>query len=103
RDAPVAELENIDMRRRADDAVAQLALEPRHQRQRDEDGHDADHEADDRDERDLRDERLLAPREQVANGNEQLEGGVVHWGPLTIRRHVGAGVLKVPTCCSWWC
>ena len=77
-DARTRRLEDVDVRRGAEDAVAQLALQAGHQRQRDEQRHDADHHADDRDERDERDERLLAPREQVAEGDEQLEGQIAH-------------------------
>ena len=40
-----ARLQHVDVGRRTDDAVAQLALEAGHQRQRDEQSHDADHHA----------------------------------------------------------
>ena len=68
-----ADLEDVDVRGRADDAIAQLALQAGHQRERDEQRHHADGHAEHRDQRDQRDERLLAPRQQIAQGDEELE------------------------------
>ena len=67
-------LPDVDVRVRAEDAIAQLLLEPGHQRERDDQRHDADRDAERRDERDDRDERLLALGEQVAQRDVQLEG-----------------------------
>ena len=69
-----ASLEHVDMRRRPDDAIAQLALQAGHQRQHDEQRHHADGHADGGDERDERDERLFPAGQQVADGDEELEG-----------------------------
>ena len=69
-----AGLEDVDVRRRTDDAIAQLALQSGHQRERDEQRHHADGDAEHRDQRDQRDERLLAPRQQIAQRDEELEG-----------------------------
>ena len=74
-----AGLPDVDVRRRAEDAIAQLALQAGHQRQRDDQRHDADGDADRRDQRDDRDERLLAAGEQVAEGDEQLEAHASTW------------------------
>ena len=70
-----AGLEDVDVRGRADDAIAELALQAGHQRERDEQRHDPDGHAEHRDQRDQRDERLLAPRQQIPQCDEQLEGG----------------------------
>ena len=71
-----AALPDEDVRVRAEDAIAQLLLQPGHQRQRDDERHDADRHAERRDERDDGDERLLALGEQVAQRDVQLEGDV---------------------------
>jgi len=62
--------------RRPDDPVAQLALEPRHQRKRDEKRHHAHRHAQDRDQRDERNEGLLPPGEEIPQGDEQFEGQI---------------------------
>ena len=67
------------MRVRAKDPIAQLLLEAGHHRQRDDDRADADGDTDDRNQRDDRDERLLPLREQVADGDVELEGDLHQW------------------------
>src|SRR6185503_6027399 len=57
----------------SDDAVAQLLLEAGHQRQGDHQRHHADRHAQRRDRRDDRDESLLPLREEVPEGDVQLE------------------------------
>ena len=60
--AVVRDAASASRRRRArstEDAIAQLALQAGHQRQRDDERHHADGDAERRDERDDRDERLL--------------------------------------------
>ena len=69
---------DVDVRIRADDAVAELLLQTGHQRQRDDERHDADGDAERRDERDDGDERLLPLGEQVAERDVELEGHVHH-------------------------
>ena len=70
-------LEHVDMRLRADDAITQLALEAGHQGQHDEERHHTDGHADGGDQRDERNEGLLPAGQQVADGDEELEGEVV--------------------------
>jgi hypothetical protein len=65
---------DVDVRVGAEDAIAELLLEPGHQRQRDDQRHDADRDPEGRDHRDHRDERLLSFGEQVPEGDVQLEG-----------------------------
>ena len=57
-------LEDAHVSGRSDEPIAQLALQARHQRQRDQQRHHADSDAEHRNERDQRDERLLAPGER---------------------------------------
>ena len=66
-------LEHIHVRVRSEDAIAQLLLEPGHDRERDDHRHHADADAERRDERDDGDERLLAFREQIAERDVQFE------------------------------
>ena len=66
-------LRQIDVRHGAEQFGTQLALEARHQRERDDERHHADGDADGREERHERDARLAARREQVAKRDEQLE------------------------------
>jgi hypothetical protein len=67
-------LEHVDMRRRADDAITQLALKAGHQRKHDEERHHADGHADGGDQRIERNERLFPAGQQVADSDEELEG-----------------------------
>ena len=69
---------DVDVGARAEDAVAELLLETGHQRQCDDERHDADRHAKRGDERDDRDERLLPLRQQIPEGDVQLEGQVSH-------------------------
>jgi len=68
-----AGLPDVDVRGRPENAVAQLTLQTCHQRQRDDQRHDADRDANGGDERDKGDERLLPARQEVAKGDEELE------------------------------
>ncbi len=72
-DAGAADLEHVDVRRGTDDAIAQFPLQAGHERERDEQRHDTDHDAESRDQRDERDEGLFAPGQQVTDRDEQLE------------------------------
>ena len=64
---------DVDVRVGAEDAVADLLLQARHDGERDDDRRDADGDADDRDERDQRDQRLLALCQQVPQRDLELE------------------------------
>ena len=66
------------MRIRADDAIAQFLLEPRHQRERDDHGHHPHRDAQRRDERNDGDERLLPLGKQIPERDVQLEGDIHH-------------------------
>src|SRR5207244_13619113 len=57
---------------------AEPLLQPGHQRERDHERHHADRDAERRDERDHRNERLLALGQQIPEGDVQLEGNVHH-------------------------
>ena len=76
---PLAHMPHVDVRRRADDAVAQFALQPGHQRERDDQRHHADRDPRRRNDRNQRQERLLAAGDEVAEGEEEFEG---HQGRL---------------------
>ena len=66
-------LEDVRMRRRAEDAIAQLALQPGHHRHRDDQGKDADGHAQRRHDGNDGDERLPPSAEQVAQGDLKFE------------------------------
>jgi hypothetical protein len=66
----------VDVGHRPEDAVAQLALQSGHQRERDHERHDAHGHAQRRDERNEGDERLLPARKQVPKRDEELESHV---------------------------
>ena len=83
-----ARVPDVDVRVGADDAIAQLLLESGHQRQRDDQRHDADRHAERRDERDDRDERLLALGEQIAERDVEFEGDV-HLDPFSSSAETG--------------
>ena len=89
-------LPDVDVRGRAEDPIAQLLLEPGHQRQRDDERHHADRHAERRDERDDRDERLLALGEQIAERDVQLEGDMFITAKLQ-RRDCSAALLAFPS------
>jgi hypothetical protein len=75
------------MRARPEDPIAQLTLQSRHERERDDERHDANRDADRGDQRDERDERLLALGEQIAEGDEEFERHVdteLYQEPLTV-------------------
>ena len=67
---------HVYVRVRADNAIAQFLLESCHQGKRDDDSHDAHGDAQRRDERNHRDERLLPLGEQIPERDVQLEGDV---------------------------
>ncbi len=65
---------DVDVRVRPEDPVAQLALQPGHHREGDDDSHHADRDAECRDQRNDGDERLLPLREKIAQRDLELEG-----------------------------
>ena len=90
--AEAVALPHVDVRASAEDPVAQLSLQPGHQRQRDDERRHAHRDAKGRDERDDRDERLLAPRQQVAEGDVEFEG---HWSTGSrVHRFTGSRVHR---------
>jgi hypothetical protein len=62
-----------DMRRRAENAILQLALQPRHQRQRHDQRHHANGDAERRDKGNDGDEDLAPFGQQIAERNLQLK------------------------------
>src|SRR5690606_38586240 len=68
-----AGLPDVDVRAGAENPVPQLSLQPRHQRQRDDERGDPHRHAERRDQGDDGDERLAPPGEQVPEGDVQLE------------------------------
>ena len=94
------QLRDIDVRRRAEDAIAQLALEAGHQRDRDDQRRDAHRHAERRDHRDQRNERLLAPGHQIPKRDVHLEAHIYFdsgSGPVAVAVAVagGSGLLRV--------
>ena len=58
----------------AEDPIAQLSQQPCHQRERHHERHHPDHDAERRHQRDDGDERLPAPRQQIAESDVEFEG-----------------------------
>ncbi len=81
-----ADAEDADVRRRAEDAGADLGLQAGHQAERDQKRHHAHRHAEDRDARDQGDEGLLAARRQVAQGDPQLPGHPAHSSVTSLPR-----------------
>ena len=71
-----ARLPHEHVRIRPEDPIAQLRLQAGHQRQRDHERHDANGDAERRDQRNDRNERLLPLGEQISEGNVEFEGHV---------------------------
>ena len=67
-------LPDIHVCARPENPIPQLALQPGHERQRNDERRDPDRDPEHRDQRDERDERLLPLRKQVAPGDVEFEG-----------------------------
>jgi hypothetical protein len=88
---PLAELEHVDVRGRPHDAIAELPLQSGHEGQRDQHRDDADHDAEHRDEGNDGDEGLLPARQQIPDGDEQLERQPVHHAAIPSAASAGRG------------
>src|SRR5439155_14056413 len=80
-------LPDVHVRVRSENAVAELALEAGHQRERDDERHHADNDAQRGNERDDGDERLLALGEQISERDVQLEGDIRGYSFFRIKRN----------------
>ena len=90
--APVAI--DAEMAVEAEDAADQIGAEPVHHRHDDDQRRDAERDAQQREDRDDRDEPFLAPRPQIAERDHPLEGAEDH-ARYAVQRRVGRQILAL--------